>query len=152
MSSTSFSHVGLCVSNLEKSLKFYCEGLGFEQGVSYDFGNEFKRALEVKGDGDVSVTSMFISKDGFNIEFLHYAKPGFHGEPSQSRNQLGLTHISLHVDDVDATGEKLGKLGGTRLEDTMTAIPNSDGPSLKLGFFTDPDGTRIELMENAPVV
>ena len=28
----SFSHVGICVSDLERSLRFYCEGLGFEVG------------------------------------------------------------------------------------------------------------------------
>lgn len=148
MSKISFSHFGLCISDLDSSLRFYCQGLGFEQGVRYDIGNEFQKALEV--DGDVSATSMFISKDGFNIEFLDYASPGVHGEPSKSRNQLGLTHMSLHVDNVDEVGAKLVELGGTRQEETMTEVPNADGTVLKLGFFTDPDGTRIELMENAP--
>ena len=148
MSTITFSHFGLCISDLEKSLRFYCDGLGFEQGVSFDIGNEFQNALEV--DGEVAVTSMFISKDGFNIEFLHYASPGVHGEPSKSRNQLGLTHMSLNVDSVDVVGAKLVELGGTRLEETMTEVANADGSVLKLGFFTDPDGTRIELMENAP--
>jgi len=148
MSNMSFSHFGLCISDLENSLRFYCEGLGFEQGVRFDIGNEFQKALEV--DGDVSVTSMFISRDGFNIELLHYSSPGVHGEPSKSRNQLGLTHMSLYVDNVDAVGEKLVELGGTRLEETMTEVVNADGSVLKLGFFADPDGTRVELMENAP--
>mgnify|MGYP006106845223 CR=1 FL=1 len=150
MSNISISHCGLCISNLEKSLEFYCDGLGFEQGVRLDIGNEFQRALEV--EGNVSLTSFFISKDGFNIELLHYASPEVHGEPSKSRNQLGLTHISLNVDDVDAVGAKLVELGGTRLEGTMTEVKNADGSILKLGFFTDPDGTRIELMANATLI
>jgi catechol 2,3-dioxygenase-like lactoylglutathione lyase family enzyme len=31
--STSLSHLGLCVSDLERSLRFHCDGLGFERGV-----------------------------------------------------------------------------------------------------------------------
>lgn len=86
----------------EKSLRFYCEGLGFEKVQSYSVGNECQKALEVKGN--VSLTSAFISRDGFTIELLYYTSPGAHGEPSHCRNQLGLTHLSLYVDDIDVAG------------------------------------------------
>ena len=147
MSSVSVSHIGLCVSDLQKSMTFYCEGLGFATGATFEVGNEFQKTLEV--DGDVAVTSQFIAKDGFTIELLYYKSPGTHGEPNKSRNHLGITHLSLNVHSVDTVGAKLVALGGTLLEQTMTQFPNADGSTLKLVFYADPDGTRIELMENA---
>ena len=45
--------VGLCVSDLERSLRFYCEGLGFERAEGYDLDDTMlpglDRALEVAG-------------------------------------------------------------------------------------------------------
>ena len=30
------SHIGLCVTDLERSLRFYCEGLGFAKVLAYE--------------------------------------------------------------------------------------------------------------------
>lgn len=147
MSDKTFSHFGLCVSDLDKALRFYCDGLGFTRGASFDVGNEFRGALEV--EGEVAVKSVFISRDGHNIELLCFTLPGTQGEPSQSRNQLGLTHMSLHVENFEAAAQQLIERGGVRLESTTAEALNEDGSRLKLGFFADPDGNRIELMENA---
>ena len=39
----SFSHLGICVSDLERSVRFYCEGLGFEPVATHQVGAEFGR-------------------------------------------------------------------------------------------------------------
>ena len=46
----SFSHLGICVSDLERSVRFYCEGLGFEP-VAIPPGRraEFAALMEVRG-------------------------------------------------------------------------------------------------------
>jgi catechol 2,3-dioxygenase-like lactoylglutathione lyase family enzyme len=33
-----FSHFGICVSDLDRSLRFYTEALGFEKAESHDIG------------------------------------------------------------------------------------------------------------------
>lgn len=52
---TVFSHVGICVTDLDRSLRFYCDGLGFEQGESIPIDDTFGAALEVPGE--LSLTS-----------------------------------------------------------------------------------------------
>jgi catechol 2,3-dioxygenase-like lactoylglutathione lyase family enzyme len=138
----SVSHMGLCVSDLDRSLRFYCDGLGFEPLIKYDIGNEFAHTLEV--EGDVQLISQMISRDGLMVELLHYASPGVTGAPSGSRNILGFTHLSFNVDDVDATIARLVEHGGTLVESTRTKNEYGD-----LVFVADPDGTRIELMNLA---
>jgi lactoylglutathione lyase len=137
------SHVGLCITDLDRSLHFYCDGLGFEQVEGFDLDSAhvpgLDAALEVPGR--VVLRSQMIVLDGFKIELLYYRQPAVGGEPSHHRNQRGLTHLSFWVDDVDAAIERLVKCGGTLVEGTRQQ------PGIDLVFIADPDGTRVELMQ-----
>ncbi len=140
-----FSHVGICVSDLERSLRFYCEGLGFELVESFTVGTEFGRLMEV--EGDIVLQSRFITRDGVRLELLRFDAPGFHG-PAARRpmNQLGLTHLSVRVADVDATAARIRELGGAVFDHTRSKFDNPDGSNTDFVYCTDPDGVRIELM------
>ncbi len=156
--SIKLSHVGLCVANLDSSLRFYCDGLGFEKGASFNMGNEFRPVLEVgggeieanKAEEDIELTSMFISRDGMTVELSYYKSPGHHGSPLSSRNHLGLTHLTFHVGDLKSLIEKLEDCGGSVVEGTRMSMPYPDGSKIELVFIADPDGNRLELMEQVP--
>jgi lactoylglutathione lyase len=136
------SHLGLCVSDLDRSLRFYCDGLGFTRGGGFDLestpANGLDRALEV--DGPARLRSQWISHGALQIELLAFAAPSSGGTPSAHRNQRGLTHLAFTVDDVDAAAARLVEHGGTRLDTTRS------NPGVELVFVADPDGTRVELM------
>jgi catechol 2,3-dioxygenase-like lactoylglutathione lyase family enzyme len=139
--SEAFSHFGICVSDLDRSIRFYCEGLGFEPTVQHQVGEEFAQLMEVDG---VALRSQFLRRDGLSIELLYYDAPGHIGEPVRRPvNQLGLTHLNFRVDDVDAVAERLRSLGATVLEHTRTTF----SPEMDFVYCTDPDGVRIELMK-----
>jgi catechol 2,3-dioxygenase-like lactoylglutathione lyase family enzyme len=135
-----FSHIGICVSDLQRSLRFYCDGLGFEKGEAFPIDSTFAEALEVPGD--TTLTSQFIRREGLAVELLHFTAPEPTGRPSAHRNQLGLTHLSFYVDDVDLAAAALVAVGGTILETTRTTTDGID-----LMFLHDPDGVRVELMK-----
>lgn len=134
------SHFGVCVTDLERSLRFYCDGLDFEKAEGFDVGNEYGPSLEV--DGDVRLRSQFIRRQDIAIELMEYQSPGTIGEPSQHRNQVGLTHLSFYVDDLDGAIARLVQFGGSVIERTR-----ADNPGIALIFCADPDGTRVELMK-----
>ncbi len=137
-----FSHIGICVSDLERSVRFYCEGLGFELVQSHTVGQEFGRLMELE---DVVLQSRFVSRDGISVELLHFDSPGHSGEPvRRPMNQLGITHLSLRVGDLDAVAQVIESFGGTVLGGTRTTFGSSD--ALAFVYCTDPDGVRIELM------
>ena len=137
------SHFGLCVRDLPRALRFWCDGLGFAAAERFEIADEFGAALEV--DGHVECTSQFIRKDALAIELLVYRSPGPTGAPSTRRNQLGLTHFSLYVDDVAAAVQHVVACGGKLLPAT-----HAENDAIELVFVEDPDGVRVELIRNKP--
>ena len=139
------SHAGICVSDLDASIRFYCEGLGFELAERYDLTSDAMPGLDASLEvpGPITLTSQMIVSGSMKIELLHYPGRAAEGTPSTSRGQLGLTHLSFNVDQVDSAADRLVEFGGTILEHTR-----SDA-GIVLLFLTDPDGTRVELMGGA---
>ena len=140
-----FSHVGVCVTDLDRALRFYCEGLGFEHAATHDIDSVYADALEVPGD--VALKSVFLSKGPVSIELLVWDRPDAEGTPSSRRNLLGLTHLSFWVSDVEATAAALVAAGGTVIDSTRTKSQDAAGDGVHLLFCADPDGTRVELMQ-----
>ena len=138
-----FSHLGICVSDVDASLAFYRDALGFEPMSELDVsGAESETLLRLP---DVKLRAIYLHRDGVTIELLHFASPGHAGDgKTRAMNALGLTHLSFQVDDLDAEVAKLAAGGFPVLEGTR--IENR-----KLGaravFASDPDGTLVELVE-----
>ncbi|MBI5088976.1 MAG: VOC family protein [Actinobacteria bacterium] len=140
------SHVGLCVADLDRSVRFYCDGLGFELLRSFDIGGEpWTRVLELD---PLLLHSRILRRDGLTIELLQFEQPG-HVGPAERRpmNQLGFTHLAVWGDDIDGEAARVVELGGTIVEPTRVEF---DQPTLQARWLycTDPDGTRIELIEH----
>jgi lactoylglutathione lyase len=140
------SHVGICVSDLDRSMQFYCGGLGFEPAERYELSSEsmpgIDRVMEIAPP--VTFVSQMIRRGAVKLELLAYSGNPPTGSPSASRAQLGFTHLSFFVDDVDKAARVLVEHGGTVLE------PTRYDQGIQLVFLADPDGTRVELMGGAP--
>jgi len=142
--SVTVSHLGVCVSDLDLSQRFYCEGLGFELVAAHEVGEEFAGLMELDG---VRLRSRMIAKDGVTLELLGFDVPGASGDRTRRpMNRLGLTHLCLRVDDVEGTAAAIETLGGTVVRSTRTTVPLG-ATTLEFLYCTDPDGVRIELMD-----
>ena len=143
---TTFSHYGVCVSDMERSRRFYCEAFGFRPGALMHPGQECSNLVGI--DGPLAMRCQFIVKDGLLMELIKYDSPGHVGTAeARPPNKLGLTHISFRVKDIEATMAKVEELGGTVMRQTRMTYDNGDGTGGSAIFCLDPDGTRVELME-----
>jgi len=88
-----------------------------------------------RGGGRVDCISQFIRKDALAIELLAYRSPGASGAPSTRRNQLGLTHLSLYVEDLAAAAQHLVACGGKLLPAT-----HAENDTVELMFVEDRTG------------
>ncbi|TFH20251.1 MAG: lactoylglutathione lyase [Myxococcales bacterium] len=140
------SHIGICVTDLKRSLAFYRDLLGFEECSRAPFAGEpVDRLLGLE---DARLEAVWLERDGTRIELLRFDALGT-GESTTPRpmNTPGLTHLSLRVDDLDATLAELHVRDrhGTRvLEETR--FDNAEHGIAAI-FILDPDGTRVELVQ-----
>ena len=141
-----FSHVGIGVSDIERSVTFYREVLGFEVLYRMDFeGNEVAATMEQEG----AFRSVMLRRHDVRVELLQWMDVPVSGGGKKPMTELGFTHLSFRVEDVDGLNEAITTYGGTVLPQTRTVLGESDDAP-KLLYLLDPDGTRIELMENVP--
>ncbi len=135
------AHVGLCVSDLERSLRFYQEVFGFKEvSARPRLAMEGEPAATLVGLPNVSLQAVYLERDGTTLELLAYPRPGsVAGDTPRPMNRQGLTHLSFAVDDPDAVAQRAVAAGGRLLEDTHIGVAL---------FVLDPDDTRIELVRS----
>lgn len=135
------THVGLCVSDLERSLHFYQEVFGFkEDSARPRLAMEGEPAASLVGLPDVSLQAVYLQRDGTTLELLAYPRPGtLLADAPRPMNRPGLTHLSFAVEDPDAVAQRALAAGGRVLPATHIGVAL---------FILDPDGTRIELVRS----
>jgi len=146
-----FTHFGICVADLERSVAFYCDGLGFtEAEMQGQVGRYIDPLVELN---DVVLDFRFLTRDGMSLELLHFVAPGTVGAPERRpMNKLGLTHLGLRVDDVDGAAQRIVDMGGRVYPSTRTAYQIGDQPPIDSVYCTDPDGVRLELICQGPAL
>ncbi|MCP2280092.1 VOC family protein [Nocardia amikacinitolerans] len=119
-------HIGLNVSELDRSVDFYRRALGFEQLAEGDADG--RRWAFLGADGKLVITLWEQSDGVFSTE-----TPGLH-------------HLSFQVDDIErvrAVESVLRELSVNFVHDGVVA--HGEGVASGGIFFTDPDGIRLEV-------
>jgi len=121
-------HVGIVVSDLERSTAFY-RALGFEvvSDMPWDDGS---RAIR------------FMESGALQLELFWYAETP--GAPARLEGkQLGFRHLAFMVDDIDAALSELKAAGIVSPGIAVRDVPMG----FRIAFFDDPDGLEIELSQ-----
>lgn len=114
------NHVGIAVKDFQESLNFYTKVMGFKAAYAMP-----------SPDGRPTTTFLQISRDTF-IEMA----------PATANLSAGLTHIGLLTDDANASVTQLRQAGAT-----MPDVRSGGGTGSRLSNATDPNGIRLELVE-----
>ena len=135
-----FNHVGQCVTDLERSKRFYVELFGFVCEREINPPDEASAQL-LSLPAPLGMTAAYLVRDGLVLELLHFAAPGRTREyHAREMNEPGLTHISLSVDDMAAVCARVPEYGGQVIDATDI------GAAV---FIRDPDGQLVELLPMA---
>jgi len=137
------THMGICVSDVERSLRFYRDVLGCHVVGRLELeGENVEKLNGMKGPVEVRV--VYLERNGWRLELMEYPEPGpIVPKGLRPMNQLGLTHLSFRVSDLEAVCARIEAAGGDVLSESRLDLP---GPTHVL-MALDPDGLRLELIQ-----
>jgi catechol 2,3-dioxygenase-like lactoylglutathione lyase family enzyme len=133
MSSPVIGHTALCVSNLERSVKFYSELFDLKP-VSEWAREEDGLSAAVLGDTSGFQLEIVQSLSATRLPTDSFTELGF--------TKFGLRHVALKVSSVDSYHQKALDLGAKEL-----MAPRAGKAYARISFFEDLDGAQIELIE-----
>ena len=123
-----FHHVSMRVRDIEASIRFYTEALGFVHKLTWGQGAKRTVLLDT-GDGNY-----------FEISGGRTDEPNLNGH---------FLHIALRSTDCDAVIEKVRATGAEVTVEPKDVALSSDPPTpVRIAFFKGPDGELIELFDN----
>ena len=117
---TGLAHACFTVSNLERALAFYRDGLGLKEAFDFidDAGRRFGIYLHLGGRNFIEL---------------------FEGQLDERAEKQSYKHICLEVDDINTTVDALRQAG------IEVSDPKLGKDQSWQAWITDPDGNRIEL-------
>lgn len=134
--------MGLCVSDVERSVRFYCDALGCRLVGRLDLRGQ--PTAKLNGLEDVDVRTVYLERDGWRLELIEFVDPKATGRrDAKPMNQFGFTHLAFRVESLDEACARVEAGGGGILADTRLDLP---GPT-RVVMAHDPDGIRLELLE-----
>ena len=154
-------HFNVVCSDLEKSLEFYVDLLGGHLLGNIEKSAIIQRKTESEGVGialglgDTAEYKGWLIRWGYDkmatvLDLLQWTKPPSTGKPYDRINNVGITRISLEVDDVDKMYHELKAKGVEFISPPQVADLTPEDPGkniIKIATAKDPDGIFVQLEE-----
>jgi lactoylglutathione lyase len=135
-------HYSHCVSDIERSRRFYTEVLGFDIVAEFDFDDA--NTARVMGVPGAKFKGIFMKRDGMRIEIIGFTNPPpERTQRTRRSNEIGHSHLSFYVTDLDAALRDLRAQGVVVEDDTRAVLMNG----IECCVVRDPDGFPIEIVQ-----
>jgi catechol 2,3-dioxygenase-like lactoylglutathione lyase family enzyme len=139
----SIEHTGLSVANLERSIAFYCDMLGFTLKRIVESPPEM-RLGDVIGLPGAAARIAHVQLGGVMLELFEYQEPrGRRIPPDRSQADLGFIHLGLRSTDTRADYARLVARGVQFIHD-----PIEFRPGVWIAYFHGPDGEVCEIRQS----
>jgi glyoxylase I family protein len=122
-------HLALNCIDPKKQEAFYTKHLGFRRVRVFNAGQPNEFAMLRLG--------------GACLEFFKSPVPD--PRPAQGESPVGFKHLAIEVEDIEA---KIAELNAAGIQTEKLIDCNAAAPGLRVCFFRDPEGNRLEIMEN----
>jgi catechol 2,3-dioxygenase-like lactoylglutathione lyase family enzyme len=141
----SADHTGITVSNLECSLAFWGDVLGFE--LSHTAHQKGELAQEITGvEGAEIMLAVLKTPGGHKIELLEYLAPADRKLTNLRPCDVGSVHVALLVHDLNAVLERIAT-SDWKAAGKPQRLQSGPNAGKRVVYVRDPDGTTIEFME-----
>jgi catechol 2,3-dioxygenase-like lactoylglutathione lyase family enzyme len=144
---TKVESVGITVKEMDRSVKFYTEVLGFKKINDKEYKGESWEKLQGVFGLNMRVVTLQLG-DEF-IELIDYLTTGGRSIPEDAKsNDLFFQHIAIVVSDMDKAYAQLRKYNVEHVSTSPQTLPKSipAAEGIKAFYFHDPDNHNLELI------
>jgi catechol 2,3-dioxygenase-like lactoylglutathione lyase family enzyme len=145
---TGFFHGGIAVSDMDRSLAFYCDvlGLGVHFDVTLDAVEYVQAVMGIEMTDARLVYLTIPGADRVYVELIEYH--GTDGRPIVPRAwDPGTGHLCFHVSDVQMLHDRATELGYSSRSEGAVEIPIGPNAGGRAAYLLDPDGYHVELFQ-----
>jgi catechol 2,3-dioxygenase-like lactoylglutathione lyase family enzyme len=137
-------NIGVVVSDLDRSLDFYVNGIGMTKTGGFALDQDFTKRSGLSGGVPFSITVLKLenSPEATEFKLMSFEKKAVHRKLTFVQDDLGVQYVTINVKSLKPIIESLTKLKVKFLGSTPTPL-NKDTHFL---LVQDPDGTFIELI------
>jgi catechol 2,3-dioxygenase-like lactoylglutathione lyase family enzyme/uncharacterized protein YndB with AHSA1/START domain len=147
MTELRMNQIALSVSDVQHSQRWYRDIFGYQEAGGTHMFIPLLGSADVQGVPEATSICWWImdQQDYFQLELFEFSKPTPKPLPNDWRPcDIGYTTIGIHVDDFDATLERLARRHVPLLTDPL------GDPGARRVCVRDPDGILLEIMEDDP--
>lgn len=140
-------HTGIQVADLERSVRFYRDILGFELVFQWNPQAEYIRTIVGYPEADIHAAVLRMPGAEVFLEILEYRNVEKAPVDTRTANP-GTAHMAFFTDDCDALYAELTAKGVDSVSPPVTPTigPNKGGRAV---YMIDPDGIRVEFIQTA---
>ena len=140
------NHTSSTVSDLDRSIAFFRDALGFHVTSKAPRGQALIQAITGVEGADVLIA--YVRGPGHSIELIQYLGPDARDSVWPRPCDTGCRHIAYDVDDIDAAIEASRHHA---VEPIGPVVTIDQGPNRgnRVAYQRDPDGITIEFIETA---
>jgi catechol 2,3-dioxygenase-like lactoylglutathione lyase family enzyme len=141
--------LGMVVSDIDKSLKFYKEVIGFTESPGFKVPPQFAidSGLANKLELDVHVLTLGTGENATKLKLMQFkSAPGARVDNSFIHSSYGYRYLTIPVKNLNTAVEHASKAGAKPIAKCPVPLPEGFPAGLALANFRDPDGNLIELV------
>ena len=145
--------IGMVVSDLDASIAFYTEGIGFQQADGFQVDSELAKAAGLTDNKplDVRVLVLGNEKTATKLKLMQVAGTSPQsGDTAFIHSHTGFRYMTIIVADTSLLLSRLKKLGVEPLAKSPVTLPKNLVPGMSLTCVKDPDGNIVELIGPTP--
>jgi catechol 2,3-dioxygenase-like lactoylglutathione lyase family enzyme len=141
------NHTSFTVSDLDRSIALFRDGLGFE--VTSKAPRDPRLVSAITGVPGADVVIAYVRGPGHSLELIQYRGPDGRAAVRPRPCDTGFAHVAFNVLDVDAA---LAAVKPHGVEPIAAPVAIDQGPNTgrRVVYTRDPDGICIEFIEVAP--
>lgn len=141
--------IGMVVSDIDKSLKFYKDVLGFTEAPGFKVPSQFALDTGLANKLELDVHQLVLSEGpgATTLKLMQFkTSPGVPIDNSFIHSSYGFRYLTISVKNLNAAVEKAAKAGAKPIAKCPVRLPAGFPDGLALANYRDPDGNLVELV------